>query len=124
MVKVFVYGTLKKGFSANDMLEGELVEADVVVKGYKMFSNGSFPMIVKGDKKHSVTGEVWSIKDSKLQELDWYEGYNSTDPNSKYNLYTREFLFDGVQGYVYNRELSGLQPIESGVFEQKNSSWY
>src|SRR5258708_35246126 len=55
---LFVYGTLKKGESLHDLLEGAIYLGDDTVKG-KLYTNGSYPYMFKGNK--NVPGEVYEV---------------------------------------------------------------
>ena len=123
---IFVYGTLKKGFGANSLLQpANLVIENVAIRGFKMYTNGSFPMVVESEKgSDAVYGEIWEIEEDTLRRLDRYEGHP--------NLFTRnyipteqiEFTSDlGVMMYYYNRLPSGIR-LESGRFESHNIGSY
>lgn len=116
---IYVYGTLKKNFGANDLLQpARLVAEEVPIFGFKMYTNGSFPMVVNSENtKDKVFGEVWEIEEDILRRLDRYEGHP--------NLFTRDWIpseqlgFNtdlGVQMYYYNRLPGGVK-VESGRFE-------
>lgn len=99
---VFVYGTLKKGFSNDKFLES----SEFIGKAYTknkfpmyIYKNGPYPFpymlnmisrsaeLAKGDKNiftakqlnvmseaNNVKGEVYKISDETLAKLDWLEG--------------------------------------------------
>lgn len=95
--KIFVYGTLKKGFSNNYLLIGQkLIGNFVTEKKYRLVSLGSFPGLIDGDK--SIKGEVYEVSDECLSNLDILECVPK--------LYYRAFLdicdISDVQGYIYN----------------------
>jgi len=123
---VFVYGTLKPGFSnfrnlrINCRVEGI---KKATVKG-TLHSLGAFPGMVRGDS--IVHGYILYFDDKELMEdLDYLEGYASSN-NILMNLYTREFIeaFDysgkslgKVQTYIINTvtgRFKDLELIESG----------
>ncbi len=72
MVKVFVYGTLKKGFSLNYLLANSIFIGEASLNGYDMYSLTSFPFITKG--KGKVYGEVYEVSEDLLKRLDMIEG--------------------------------------------------
>lgn len=87
--KVFVYGTLRKGFGAHNLfMEGtEFVREDRI--SGTMYALGGFPGVKLGGADHFVTegpkvvGEVYQINDDETpKRLDSYEGYP--------NLYDRK----------------------------------
>lgn len=109
-MKVFVYGTLKKGFHANYMMQpGLLINSNLSIKGLKMYSNGSYPMAVKGTDKDKVTGELWDIPDNNLVHLDRYEGHPT--------LFKRTYLENlDVYLYIFQRQVDFYKEVKDGVF--------
>ena len=73
MEKIFVYGTLKKGFGNNRILDNETFVGRDTITGWNMIDLGPFPAIVAGTKH--IIGEVWEV--NSLQELDLLEGFPS-----------------------------------------------
>jgi len=92
MSKVFVYGSLKKGYWNNSLLKESqlLFEATTVYGGYGMVDLGSFPAVIKGGD-FRVSGEVYKVDDRTLQRLDALEG----------------------NGSFYNREEVLVEPLDS-----------
>lgn len=84
MHKVFVYGSLKIGYSNHVVLRGaDYVGEDTTADpAWYMFSMGGFPGVVRGDKL--ITGEVYEVDDEGLSHLDALEGNGS--------FYTREVI--------------------------------
>lgn len=75
MAKLFVYGTLKRGYRLNDYLNGAefLYEATTLPK-YKLYDNGQFPAIAPG--KTAISGEVFEVPQKLFHLLDKLErGY-------------------------------------------------
>lgn len=75
MIRVFVYGTLKRGGSNHALLGrgcflGEFVTAPV----YTMLSLGDYPGIIDGGAT-AISGEVYNIDPGLLHELDLLEDY-------------------------------------------------
>ncbi len=81
-MKVFVYGTLKRGFYANHFLSEARFLGEGIIEGYEMYDLGSFPAIVEG--KGKVKGEVYEVDRKTLNTLDFYEGVPT--------LYKREMV--------------------------------
>ena len=79
-VFVFVYGTLKRGYGNNRLLQhsSSFVGEAVTCEPFKMVGNG-FPYINRAnDCVLPVLGEVWKVVDEDtLQRLDWLEGVAS-----------------------------------------------
>lgn len=75
--KVFVYGTLKKGFPNHHVLKN----ADFVGKatttggGFAMATNGFYPAVWRGAGPANVQGEVYEVSSLTLGRLDILEGH-------------------------------------------------
>ena len=69
MNKVFVYGSLKKGFYNYERcgLDKAKFIGKGILKGYKMYSLGSYPCIV-ADEKSQVYGEIYEYTDKQTEE--------------------------------------------------------
>jgi len=89
-IKVFVYGTLLSGCGNwRYYLENkaELISNYARVEGFKMFNLGFFPAcIFTGIPEDIVQGEVYSVSEQILLELDrlesyprWYDRININD---------------------------------------------
>jgi len=89
MHRVFVYGTLKKGFSNhNRILAGNDVKISPVWTYGELYDLGwGFPAMTKGSLK--VYGDLLEFNDLEiLNRIDMLEGYRGID--SPYNFYTRK----------------------------------
>jgi gamma-glutamylaminecyclotransferase len=76
---VFVYGTLKKGFSNNSFLEDSVCYGKAYTsKRFLLIKDIGLPFVVK-DFKHSystnIKGEVYLIDDFTLNDLDYLESH-------------------------------------------------
>lgn len=71
--KVFVYGSLKRGFGNSHLLQTAkfLCKTTTFYPEYKMKSFGGFPAV--GSGKHYISGELYEVDDATLQSLDWLE---------------------------------------------------
>ena len=117
--RLFVYGTLMRGFHNHRFLDGAAYLGEAYLPGYCMFSLGGFPGILpKYD--HRVHGELHEITEDMLPSLDRLEGVP--------RLYTREtkevFLdhesLDEAFVYVYagtSGRTQLIDIIESGRWE-------
>lgn len=71
---VFVYGSLKKGFHNNKLLEDStFLGAAITEDMYDMFSYGSFPAVVEDGTSYKIKGEVYYVSDETLKDLDMLE---------------------------------------------------
>ncbi len=77
MTRVFVYGSLLKGFGNHNLLEDSLFVGDALTEGhFSLLHLGGFPGLVeKGNT--SVHGEIYDVDDATLRQLDRLEGHPS-----------------------------------------------
>lgn len=79
MNKVFVYGTLKSGFSNNILITTNPQNkhlGDDVLEGFQMYNLGVFPIVFHSEENTDIIrGEVWEVEDSTLNRLDILEGH-------------------------------------------------
>ena len=108
-MKLFVYGTLKRGHSRAGVLEGHrfLGKAQTRAK-YRLYNCGSYPGLVKAENGIAIEGELWEVADACLAVLDEIEGVSS-------KLYRRERVEleaphqnDEVETYFYQQSIAGL----------------
>lgn len=71
-MKVFVYGTLKRGFGNNLLLSDAKYLGEDSLEGYDMLDLGWYPAIKRGTG--TVHGEVYEISPHILKRLDSLEG--------------------------------------------------
>lgn len=76
MHKVFVYGTLKKGYGNHRLLEKSKFLGTAYTHSEFSLYNGGFPYATDGGK-NEIKGELYEVDDNTLQNLDWLEGYPS-----------------------------------------------
>lgn len=113
-MKVFVYGTLKKGgwlHSNIVALKGILKEENAVLNGFEMFDLGAFPAIIKKEDS-SISGEVYELDETldPLNRLDAVEGYP--------RLYDRELSSEhNAWVYFMHKKMPGSAKIESGNWD-------
>jgi len=75
--KVFVYGSLKEGYSNHRLLEdsgASFLGGYITPPEYTMVSCGGFPGVLEGGDT-PITGEVYEISDNVFKRLDHLEGY-------------------------------------------------
>lgn len=98
-MKLFVYGTLKRGHGNNGLLAGEeFVKEAETAPAYKIFSNGYYPVLVPAEDGVSVKGEIWNVtNESRLRRIDSMEigaGYK----RDTIKMADKE---EGVEGYIF-----------------------
>lgn len=116
---VFVYGTLKQGFSNDHYLRGQTYLGPArTPPGYRLYHVSDYPgMVADLADTDGVAGEVWEVDGPGLRRLDALEGVNE-------GLYTREpvslplpFETQVVFTYLYARDLTGKSVITGGDWQ-------
>lgn len=98
-MKLFVYGTLKKGGANHKFLKDSKYVSQYCLNNHILIDLGyGFPYMIKGDG--SVLGEVYEINQKTLNNIDRLEGH----PNH-YKRYLANY-YDEIAGMYYY--LSGL----------------
>lgn len=115
MPKVFVYGTLKKGYHNHRVLGSnpKFCGKATTPPDYLLYDNGSYPCMIQATagEGRAVEGEVYEVPDSQMVALDRLEGVPWL-----YERATIELPGHGpVIGYIYQRSVS--QYLDCG------SSW-
>lgn len=72
-MKVFVYGSLKKGFGNHTLLKDAEFVCSEMLTGYSMSDLGFFPMAYP-DPDGCIFGEIYYITPEILEDLDNLEG--------------------------------------------------
>lgn len=106
---LFVYGTLKRGHAAHDLLAGQrFLGPAVTAPRYRLVDLGPYPGLVHDEVSGlAVSGELWEVTDEQLNELDVFEGCPT--------LYRRdavEIIGAGrpVEAYFYARPVPPRAP--------------
>tara|TARA_Y100000593_G_C4317736_1_gene341825 strand:+ start:1498 stop:1908 length:411 start_codon:yes stop_codon:yes gene_type:complete len=99
--KVFVYGTLKKGYHNHDFLEGsELIGTAESLSKFKMINLGGFPAVLyNSDDGYKISGEIYKINDKILERLDFLEGEGTF-----YNRVEADFFMVGNKPHKNGRK--------------------
>jgi gamma-glutamylcyclotransferase (GGCT)/AIG2-like uncharacterized protein YtfP len=108
-MRLFVYGTLKRGDCRHHLLAGQQFAGTVRTRPiYRLFNVGEFPAMVRAADGLSVEGELWSVDESRIEALDRAEGCDA-------NLYRREVVElaaphhdANAVAYLYQRTVQGL----------------
>jgi gamma-glutamylcyclotransferase (GGCT)/AIG2-like uncharacterized protein YtfP len=92
---VFVYGTLKRGYSNHYLLETARYLGNAITKQPHLLGDAGFPVCMPTDAPTYVFGEVYEVDDDTLTRLDRLE--------SEGRMYHRRPIdlvgFDNVQAY-------------------------
>ena len=115
-VRLFVYGTLKRGFAREDLMAGAVFEGSATTqRGYALHDLGPYPALVIA-AEGTVSGEIYRVSLQHLERLDHYEGCP--------DLYRRQAieLSDGsrAEAYVMSAEgVGGCPRIDDGEFRAR-----
>lgn len=77
MQKVFVYGSLKRGFHNHHFLENSEFLGEIDIVGpFAMANLGSFPgLFLVKDRYNIVSGELYKVDEETFKRLDRLEGW-------------------------------------------------
>lgn len=107
MYKVFVYGSLKKGYHNHHYLKSSKFLGNATIEGATLYNMGiSFPCMKIDNSENVIYGEVYEVDYNTLKNVDLLEGYN--EDCYEYNLYNRQeviaYLEDGSSCICYSYE--------------------
>lgn len=109
---IFVYGSLKRGFSNHFLLENSKFLGEFITDPeYKMISLGYFPgVILEGNT--SIYGEIYEVDTDTFKRLDTLEGYPSF-----YDRVEIETDYGNTWMY-YLKNLKGIyRVVEDGIWK-------
>jgi len=109
-MKIFVYGTLKKGFRNHYLLQNAKFLCDYRLSGFVMGTfNNDFPFIIRKDG--IVYGELYEITPEILEDLDILEGHP--------DFYVRILINDGThEFYIYVMSENFMENVEEWGWKQ------
>ena len=122
-MKVFVYGTLKRGGVLHNSLKDCKYLGVDKIENFTMFELGWYPAVVPTlDSRESIYGEVYEIDDKILSELDAIEGKGTLYDRVKIN--TR---FGVAMMYVYAKKNEirtfNFPKVPYGFFKVSDKKW-
>lgn len=111
-----VYGTLKKGYYNYDKhLKGKLnIFSGYVSVNGKLFSNGSYPILVSDPKLNDIFVEVYEVSNSLIEELDSLE--------NPYNLFRKPIAISDLKSDV-DIYIGTFPRIPKGFTLVKDGNW-
>lgn len=110
-MKLFVYGSLKKGFALDFLLDNSEFLCSAKMKGFSLYSFGAYPGVKFTDSQQALFGELYEVSPLTISKLDEVE-----------NGYRRELHMttegELVSIYVWKGVVpSWALPIPSGNWE-------
>jgi len=124
--RLFVYGSLKKGFGNHALLEDSLfICKALTIQPLVLIDLGSFPAVLMEKGESQVSGEVYEVTDSVFESIEHLEGYpsfyNRTDIPVLLNPGTDGETVEAIPIYHLNRE-SGYgdrsQVVKDGIWQE------
>jgi len=117
LVKVFVYGTLKKGLGNHKLLESSKFIGNALTVGkWAMVGKGmGFPYVLERDSINGkcIQGEVYEVNNEVAERLDILEGVPHHYTDTKvYVSYTNGLPCENVNMYVKTTVTEGLRDRE------------
>lgn len=109
--RIFVYGTLKRGFSNSHYLAGQRFIGEARTEPcYRMVDAGGYPGMYRVDENGlSIQGEVWEVDEAGREKLDVLEdvdvGLYGVEPVCLLAPYDHE----PVITYIYRWSIMGLE---------------
>ncbi|MHA1185745.1 MAG: gamma-glutamylcyclotransferase family protein [Candidatus Heimdallarchaeota archaeon] len=114
-----VYGTLKENFPNYFYYLNPLkpIFRGLVQIPYKMYTNGSFPLLFPADEIHPIHLEIFEVDEKVITRIDKLEGV-------PYHYHRIKIYFQEVDAEVFlyivaNRDPTG-EVIEDGFFRSKD----
>ncbi len=123
MPAVFVYGTLKRGGRYHELLAAQkFIDEACTVAGYTLYQPSDYPGMVRAkEDTEGVTGELWSVSETCLADLDALEGL----PQKLYARIPIPLLAPhdslAAESYLYLRPLIGCRHLGS-TWHQPNTT--
>tara|TARA_B100000780_G_C21120609_1_gene453850 strand:- start:1022 stop:1429 length:408 start_codon:yes stop_codon:yes gene_type:complete len=123
---VFVYGTLKEGHPNNSLMhDSKLIGRAITIGKYAMYQYG-IPYVSKSSETSNISGEVYSVDEVSLHNLDILEHHPEWYVREKVpvRVIDREGEIKTVEAWLYFNENIPLKAklIETGIYGHKKSS--
>jgi gamma-glutamylcyclotransferase (GGCT)/AIG2-like uncharacterized protein YtfP len=121
--RVFVYGTLMKGFPLHHRLRNGMYLGQATLEGYEMYAvgGGGYPAIVPGTG--TVHGELYEVDEGTLYSLDLVEGEGYLFRKEWVEVVKEDGRKTRAWVYVYLRPLTGEnRRIPSGDWKEEAKS--
>ncbi len=109
---LFVYGSLKRGFSNHHYLHGQQFLSEVkTAPCYRMYDYGGYPAAVcVTENGLRIQGELWEIDENCLLRIDQLEAVDENlYQRARADLVEPHHQWDDVVIYLYQQEIRGLR---------------
>lgn len=117
LVKIFVYGTLRKGYGLHSqcLTNSKFLGDAETVEKYAMYVN-AIPYVIKDDKVSTIKGEVYLVDPYTLEAIDRIEGHPNWYRREKIKVKYNTGKTDKAWLY-FSRQRSG------DLFEEGDYNW-
>ncbi len=119
-IYVFVYGTLKRGFSLHKYLAEAKFLGEAKLSGYEMYDLGWYPGIKSG--KGEIYGEVYEVEPGTLAVLDEIEDEGEEYERCLLPVQLKDGQIIDAFVYIYRGDVSGCPVVKSGCWTKKDVS--
>ena len=110
-MKIFVYGSLKRGKQRHGFLEKQVFIKEIVTKPiYRLYNLGSFPAMVEDENGITIKGELWDVDEKCLEFLDFIEAHPVFFERKQVQLIEEI----DAQAYLFNRNWMALECTDCG----------
>ena len=124
MIKVFVYGTLRKGEANAQLLKGATCIAEQCWTDGDLYDTGYGYPAMKQTPNSRLFGELYTVTEEDLKRLDQLEGYTAGGTNNLYERIQQTVYTDKgatiATLYVASRALLLKRKIPNGDWKEHN----
>lgn len=112
MIRVFVYGTLKRGGENHDWIAMQrFIAAARTLPLYRLFDLGGYPGMVHAAEGLAIHGEVWEVDAAGLTQLDMLEDTAGGEYERVAVSLDGEFFTQRVESYLYLRSVEARRDV-------------
>ncbi len=119
-MKVFVYGTLRKGEANAKLLKNASCIAEQCWTNGVLYNTGYGYPTMKESKTSKVYGELYSVSEDDLKRLDQLEGYKEGSTNNLYERVEQTVFTDKGSCIAYMYVASKLNLLKTQI---PNGDW-
>lgn len=122
MHRVFVYGSLMRGFGNHVLLQDQTFIGNATVAEFALHSLGGFPAAVPDDgNAGDIRGEVYEVDDAALARLDRLEGHPTFYERQDVEVWSENLNgYLPAQMYVYQHHVDA--PVPNGDWREYNAT--
>tara|TARA_B100000029_G_C16931354_1_gene725172 strand:- start:182 stop:535 length:354 start_codon:yes stop_codon:yes gene_type:complete len=116
-MKLFTYGTLKRGFPLHHLLGGsEFLGVAETVEYMAMYA-GRVPFVTERQRVSPIHGELFSVDGATLSVLDMVEGHPINYQRRKTKVRDRDGDEHRAWLYFYDHPIEHLNSVPTGRYE-------